>query len=55
MAENQEKNPSPDKRKPFNFYWIYAIIAVVLISIQLMNWGGGTREVSYDEFRKLAE
>lgn len=54
MSENQGNNNPQDKKRPFNFYWIYAIIAVVLISIQLLNWGGGTREITYDDFSTLA-
>jgi cell division protease FtsH len=55
MSENQNNKPQEGKRRPFNFYWIYAIIAVVLIAINLMNIGGGTQEITYDDFEKLAD
>lgn len=39
----------------FNFYWIYAILGVLLISINLFNWQGGMTEISQqDFFRELA-
>jgi ATP-dependent metalloprotease FtsH len=33
-------------KKPFNFYWIYAIVGVVLISINLINFTGTGSEIS---------
>ena len=53
MANKQPKKTSDSKgKKPaFNFYWIYAIIAVILISINLFNWDGGVREITPKEFK----
>ena len=42
---NRRSGKKPDK-KPFNFYWIYAIVGVVLISINLLNFGGTGMEIS---------
>jgi cell division protease FtsH len=50
----ENKNPynrgggqkSNSDKKPFNFYWIYAIVGVVLISINLLNFGGSGMEIS---------
>ena len=52
MANKQPKKTTDSKgKKPaFNFYWIYAIIAVILISINLFNWDGGVREITQQEF-----
>jgi ATP-dependent metalloprotease FtsH len=52
MANKQSKKTTDSKgKKPaFNFYWIYAIIAVILISINLFNWDGGVREITQQEF-----
>ena len=36
----QSKNNSNKKLPKFNFYWIYGIVAVVLIGINLMNFNG---------------
>jgi len=62
MSEQQEQKPEnknlKDKflkkpnlpKNPFNFYWIYGIIAVVLIGIQLMSSGGSLKEKNTTEF-----
>ena len=48
------KNKFPKKpnlpKNPFNFYWIYGIIAVALIAIQLMNFGSPLKEVKTSDF-----
>ena len=53
MANKQPKKTTDSKgKKPaFNFYWIYAIIAVILISINLFNWDGGIREITPQKFK----
>jgi ATP-dependent metalloprotease FtsH len=57
--QNQENKSLKDKlpNKPklpktsFNFYWIYGIIAVALIGLQMMSsMGGGLKEVKSSEF-----
>lgn len=59
MSEQKQDNKSlkdklPNKPKlpktPFNFYWIYGIIAVVLIGVQVMNFNAGLKEVKSGEF-----
>jgi len=63
MAKNQnqgEKIPSGNKntntgskkspKKSFNFYWIYAIIGVILIGLNLFSLGGGERKTTWDRF-----
>ena len=65
MAKSKNKikkediNPSsPEGKKPstpkfgFNFYWIYGIIIVVFILINFINWGGGAKEISYQNFER---
>ncbi len=43
-----------NNKKPFNFYWIYAIIGVVLISINLFSWqGSGGSTITPTEFEKM--
>ena len=38
---NKQSNNNSNKKLPkFNFYWIYGIVAVVLIGINLMNFNG---------------
>jgi len=40
-------------KKPFNFYWIYAIIGVVLISLNLFNFNGNMTGISLPEFEDM--
>jgi ATP-dependent metalloprotease FtsH len=51
-GENKNKNPFSKKpnlpKNPFNFYWIYGIIAVGLIALQTMNFSGSLKEVQQD-------
>jgi ATP-dependent metalloprotease FtsH len=58
--QNESKNPLKDKlskktnlpKNPFNFYWIYGIIAVGLIALQTMggNFGNTLIPVDQDKF-----
>ena len=41
---------SKGPKKSFNFYWIYAIIGVVLIGLNLFSLGGGERKTTWDRF-----
>jgi len=43
------KKPGKGKNQ-FNFYWIYAIIGVVLISINLFNFSGTGSEINLSQF-----
>ncbi len=42
-------------KKPFNFYWIYAIIGVVLISLNLFNWNGNMTDINLSEFEQMVQ
>ncbi len=56
MAKKQNYNKKGDGKKPaFNFYWIYAIIAVILISINLFQWDGGLKETNEKEFFEMVD
>lgn len=48
------QNPGNKKKRPFNFYWIYAIIALVLIILQVFSWTGSSKTISESEFKRLA-
>ncbi|HKL39971.1 MAG TPA: ATP-dependent zinc metalloprotease FtsH [Cryomorphaceae bacterium] len=51
-----KKKPTPggsNPKKPFNFYWIYAIIGVVLISLNLFNFNGNMTGISLPEFEEM--
>lgn len=45
QADNKGKN-----KPPFNFYWIYGLLAVILIALNFYNWGGGPIEISQHRF-----
>jgi ATP-dependent metalloprotease FtsH len=66
MAENQDNNNNSQRnkpnrgsggsgKKPFNFYWIYAIIGVLLISINLFSLNGGEPGITFSEFKGYVE
>lgn len=47
------KKSKKDGGNNFNFYWIYAIIAVVLISINLLNFSSSTVSITSSEVEQL--
>ena len=52
--EQQNNGPKNEKDKPkrsFNFYWIYGIIILVILSINLFNYGGGVVPIDPERFR----
>jgi len=65
MSEPIENNKPEDKnsslkskfpkkpnlpKNPFNFYWIYGIIAVALIAMQLLNFSSPLKEIKSSDF-----
>lgn len=52
MAENDNrKKPANGGNRPgFNFYWIYAIIGIILISLNLFTWNTATKDTDIEEF-----
>lgn len=50
---NGKKNDGGPPKRPFNFYWIYAIIGVVLISLNLFNWSGSMSDINLTEFERM--
>lgn len=62
MAANEPKKPNFNKnnnasnpKRSFNFYWIYAIIAIGFIAVQFYSSGNYSREISPNEFFDIAE
>ena len=53
MSENNKNLKKPNK-KGFNFYWIYAIIAVILIGLQFLDLGASSETTTEDEFIQYA-
>ena len=48
----QQRGSNRNSGGGFSFYWIYAIIGVLLISINLFTWNGSAVETNYDTFKK---
>lgn len=63
MSDNKQKKGAPKKqapkpsgpKKPFNFYWIYAVIGVFLIGNILFSYSPSQTSISHHEFREMAE
>ncbi len=52
--KNSLKSKFPKKpnlpKNPFNFYWIYGIIAVALIAMQMLNFNSTLKEIKSSDF-----
>lgn len=46
-------NKKNNSKKPFSFYWIYAVVGIVLLSLQLLNWSGGSSIITESEFEAM--
>ena len=60
MDNNQRMPGKPSgNKKPkffkFNLYWMYSIIAILLIGIYMMNDQSSTKKIEYSEFEKIAQ
>jgi ATP-dependent metalloprotease FtsH len=46
---------APGDKKPMNFYWIYALIAMVLIGMMVFNSSSDGKQIDYRDFKAYAE
>jgi cell division protease FtsH len=48
---------SPKKGKPkFSFYWIYAVLAIIFIGIQIFNYSSPQKDITWNQlFEMLAK
>jgi ATP-dependent metalloprotease FtsH len=53
LSENTPKGKFPKVK--FNFYWVYGILALFFIGLQIMNWGGSTKEIGWGELKPMLE
>jgi cell division protease FtsH len=54
----EQGNGKPGKKSglpKFNFYWIYAILAVVFIALQYYNFKGEVKEIDWNAFQPMLE
>ncbi len=43
------KSPKPK----FNFYWIYALVAIIFIALTFTNWGGSAKEIEWGQLKEM--
>jgi ATP-dependent metalloprotease FtsH len=61
MSEEQKVPKKPgapngaNEKKQMNFYWIYALIAMVLIGMMVFSSGSDGKQIDYREFKVYAE
>lgn len=49
-------NNKPKSLKPkFSFYWIYALLAILIIGMQFMSWNSTTKEVGWGEVKRMLQ
>lgn len=56
QGKPQKPGQTPDNKpqKPkFNFYWIYGLLALIFIGIQLMNWDSGAEETDQGTLMRM--
>ncbi|MBK6776519.1 MAG: ATP-dependent zinc metalloprotease FtsH [Flavobacteriales bacterium] len=55
---NGGKPEKPGKEKPrkvFNLYWIYGVVIVIILSLQLFTFGGKSAEITFGDFKSYVE
>ncbi len=61
MDPNNNSKPNNGNNKPkgikpkFSFYWIYAILAILIIGMQMMSWNDTTKEIGWGEVKKMLQ
>ncbi len=55
-TKNEDRNTSgkaPENKPKFNFYWIYGLLAIVFIGLQLLNWDTGVKDLNKGEMIEM--
>ncbi len=61
MDPNNNSKPSNGNNKPkgvkpkFSFYWIYAILAIFIIGMQMMSWNDSVKEIGWGEVKRMLQ
>ncbi len=53
--ETKPRNDRPGAERPkrsFNFYWIYGVIIVVILAIQIMQYNGGAKAIKFNDYER---
>jgi len=53
LTDNSPKGKFPKVK--VNFYWLYGVLALFFIGLQIMNWGGTTKEIGWAELKPMLE
>ena len=54
MADKENKFIPPKVKKPkFSFYWIYAILGIIFITFQVMNYNSSVKEISWSKLEEF--
>ena len=54
--KRNDKNEKDKPKRSFNFYWIYGIIILVILSINLFQYNSGsTEEITNAQYREMLE
>ena len=51
----QPQGPKKPKMMKFSLYWMYSLIAFLLIALYYMNDGSTSKEVSWTKFEEIAK
>ena len=58
MENSPDNAPKPKPERPkrsFNFYWIYGIIILLILVIQLFQFGGQAEKTTITKYKEMAE
>lgn len=53
--QNNSNNKSKSLKPKFSFYWIYALLAIIIVGMQMMSWNSTTKEVGWGEVKKMLQ
>ena len=57
MENNDKRNDGGNKapKRSFNFYWIYGIIILLILSVNLFQYSGGMAKIQPTEYQQMLE
>lgn len=57
MADNKPEGPNKDtnKKKKFNIYWIYGLLAIIFIVMQYVNFGHEPKEIGWSKVEQMIQ
>lgn len=55
LEKDNRNEEGGQSKRPMNFYWIYAVIGAILITMLMLNSGSSGKRIQFDEFVTLAQ